>query len=111
MAIFEIGSFGISQNSAPFVIAEISANHHGKLENAIDLVDIAAAAGASAIKLQHYTPDTITTRSNLPEFKIGGGTLWDGRQLYDLYAEAMTPWEWTSEIFRRPSRYLRARSC
>ena len=101
MAIFEIGSFGISQNSAPFVIAEISANHHGKLENAIDLVDIAAAAGASAIKLQHYTPDTITTRSNLPEFKIGGGTLWDGRQLYDLYAEAMTPWEWTSEIFRR----------
>jgi len=101
MATIEIGGFRISQNSAPFVIAEISANHHGRLESAIELVDIAAAAGASAVKLQHYTPDTITIRSNLPEFKISGGTLWDGRQLYDLYAEAMTPWEWTSAIFER----------
>ena len=101
MATIDIGNFRISQNSAPFVIAELSANHHGKLESAIELVDIAAAAGASAIKMQHYTPDTITTRSNLPEFKISGGTLWDGRQLYDLYAEAMTPWEWTAAIFKR----------
>ena len=85
----------------PYVIAEISANHGGHLSAALELVDIAASAGASAIKLQHYTPETITVRSNLPEFKIGGGTLWDGRQLFDLYAEAMTPWEWTTAIFDR----------
>lgn len=103
MTSIAIGNLEISQDSSPFVIAEISANHHGSIESALELVDIAAAAGADAVKLQHYTPDTITTRSNLPEFRISGGTLWDGRQLYDLYAEAMTPWEWTNEIFDRAS--------
>ena len=92
MTSIDIGNLAIDRSSSPFVIAELSANHHGSLDSALELVDIAAAAGASAIKLQHYTPDTITTRSNLPEFKVGGGTLWDGRELFDLYAEAMTPW-------------------
>jgi pseudaminic acid synthase len=93
----------IGVEASPFFIAEISANHGGELSSALELVDIAAKAGASAIKIQHYTPETITTRSTLPEFQIGGGTLWDGRQLFDLYAEAMTPWEWTKEIFLRAS--------
>ena len=101
---FTISERSIGLTDTPYVIAEISANHGGRLSSALELVDIAAAAGASAIKLQHYTPDTITTRSNLPEFKVGGGTLWDGRELYDLYAEAMTPWEWTKEIFDRASQ-------
>ncbi len=96
-----IGHASIGAKFKPFVIAEISANHRGNLEAALELVDIAADAGAGAVKLQHYRPETITTRSNLPEFKVGGGTLWDGQQLYDLYAEAMTPWEWTSAIFKR----------
>jgi len=68
---------------------------------ALEIVDAAAAAGAEAVKLQHYLPDTITIKSDLPEFRVGGGTLWDGRQLFDLYAEAMTPWEWTGPIFAR----------
>jgi N-acetylneuraminate synthase len=93
----------IGIDASPFFIAEISANHGGELSSALELVDIAAEAGANAIKLQHYTPETITIRSNLPEFQVSGGTLWDGRQLYDLYAEAMTPWEWTKEIFARAS--------
>lgn len=97
----QIGDVPIGQAFKPFVIAEISANHGGNLQTALDLVDIAAQAGASAVKLQHYRPETITTRSNLQEFKVGGGTLWDGRQLFDLYVEAMTPWEWTAAIFDR----------
>ena len=104
MGSIDIGNSKIGQGSPPFVIAELSANHHGSIESALELVDIAAAAGASAVKLQHYTPDTITIRSNLPEFRISGGTLWDGRQLFDLYAEEMTPWEWTKEIFERASK-------
>jgi pseudaminic acid synthase len=71
------------------------------LAAALDLVDLVATTGAAAVKLQHYRPETITIRSDLPEFKVGGGTLWDGRQLFDLYEEAMTPWEWTAEIFAR----------
>ena len=100
---FTIENKEICDAELPFFIAEISANHGGQLSSALELVDIAAASGASAIKLQHYTPDTITTRSRLPEFQISGGTLWDGRQLYDLYAEAMTPWKWTQAIFDRAS--------
>ena len=95
-----IGDYSIGSASEPFVIAEISANHGGNLQAALDLVDAAAESGAKAVKLQHYRPETITIRSNRPEFQVGGGTLWDGRQLFDLYEEAMTPWEWTAEIFQ-----------
>jgi N-acetylneuraminate synthase len=97
----KIGDYVIGKKSRPFVIAEISANHGGSLDAALALVDLAAETGAAAVKLQHYRPETITIRSELPEFKVGGGTLWDGRQLFYLYAEAMTPWEWTSELFTR----------
>jgi pseudaminic acid synthase len=88
----------IGQAAPPFVIAEISANHLGDRGLALEIVSAAASAGADAIKLQHYTPDTITVRSQHSDFSIEGGTLWDGRQLYDLYAEAMMPWEWTESI-------------
>ena len=102
---FHIGGRRISNLELPYVIAEISANHGGSLSAALDLVDIAWRAGANAVKLQHYRPETITTRSTLPEFKVSGGTLWDDRQLYDLYEEAMTPWEWTKAIFDRASEH------
>lgn len=88
----------VGREHPPFVIAELSANHNGNLETALDIIRSAAAAGANAIKFQHYTPETITIRSPLPEFTITGGTLWDGSEMFDLYAQAMTPWEWTADL-------------
>lgn len=83
---------------SPLVIAEISANHLGSLERLKELVRVAKRSGASYVKVQHYRPDTITVRGNAPELTVSGGTIWDGKNLWDLYQEAMTPWEWTSEI-------------
>jgi N-acetylneuraminate synthase len=88
----------IGRDHLPYVIAEISANHRGSKQAAVELIEAAAEAGADAVKLQHYTPETITMRSTHPDFRVGGGTLWDGRQLFDLYEEAMTPWEWTDDL-------------
>jgi len=88
----------IGPGQATYVIAELSANHGHRLDEALRLVDAAADAGADAVKLQTYTPDTITMRSDRPEFRIDAGTVWDGRTLYDLYAEAYTPWEWHAEL-------------
>ena len=84
-----------------FIIAELSANHEGKLETALESIRAAKRAGADAIKLQTYTADTITLKCDRPDFKISGGTLWDGRYLHDLYLEAFTPWEWHEAIFNR----------
>lgn len=81
-----------------YVIAEVSANHNGDLNAALKLVDVASTAGADAVKLQTYKPDTITLDSDGPEFRIQGG-LWDGRRLYDLYEEAHTPWDWHPALF------------
>lgn len=83
---------------ALYVIAEISANHRQRKDVAIEIIEAAAVSGADAVKFQHYKPETITVRSGHPDFRISGGTLWDGRQLYDLYEEAVMPWEWTGEL-------------
>lgn len=85
---------------SPYVIAELSANHNGKLETALRIVEEAKKAGADAVKLQTYKPDTITLNSDSDDFKIKGG-LWDGRTLYDLYQEAHMPWEWHKPLFDR----------
>ncbi|MHC8949277.1 pseudaminic acid synthase [Sphingobacterium hungaricum] len=82
-----------------FIIAELSANHGGKLEIALETVRAAKRSGADAIKLQTYTADTITMDSDKPDFVIKGGTIWDNRKLYDLYNEAYLPWEWHKSIF------------
>lgn len=82
-----------------FIIAELSANHNGRLETAIETIKAAKRAGADAIKLQTYTADTITIDSDKPDFIIEG-TIWQGRKLYDLYKEAYTPWEWHETLFK-----------
>lgn len=82
----------------PYVIAEMSANHNGRLETALELIDAAQRAGADAIKIQTYRPDTITLNSDRPDFQITDG-LWAGRTLYELYEWAHTPWEWHAPMF------------
>ena len=82
-----------------FIIAELSANHNGSLETALRTIDAMKEAGADAIKLQTYTPDTITLDCDSDLFTISQGTLWDKRKFADLYAEAMTPWEWHPILF------------
>ena len=82
-----------------FIIAELSANHGGELEIALETIRAAKRAGADAIKIQTYTADTITLNSNKDCFKINQGTHWDGQYLYDLYKQASLPWEWHSKIF------------
>jgi N-acetylneuraminate synthase len=83
-------------------VAEISANHNQSLERALEIVDRFAVSGASAIKLQTYTPDTMTLNSSKPGFIVSEeNKLWGGRSLHDLYSEAMTPWEWHRPIFEK----------
>lgn len=82
-----------------FIIAELSANHNGSIDRAFEIIKAAKEAGADAVKLQTYTPDTITLDCDNEYFRINQGTVWDGRGLYELYAEAMTPWEWHEELF------------
>lgn len=84
-----------------YFIAELSANHRGSLDVALQLVELAAEAGADAVKIQTYLPSTMTIDSDRPEFKVGAGTPWEGRTLYDLYDEAHTPWEWTEALKSR----------
>lgn len=82
----------------PYVVAEMSANHDGSIEKAFRIIETAKQVGADAIKLQTYRPDTITLDCDDEAFRIHGG-LWDGRRLYDLYAEAYLPWEWHAPLF------------
>ncbi|MGJ8645358.1 MAG: pseudaminic acid synthase [Marinomonas colpomeniae] len=90
----------IGPDYAPYIIAEMSANHNGNIENAYKIMVMAKECGADAIKLQTYRPDTITMKSESPEFLIKGG-LWDGKTLYDLYEEAHMPWEWHKPLFEK----------
>lgn len=88
----------ISSEYPPYIIAEISANHNGSIERAFELIKAAKIAGASAVKIQTYTPDTMTIDVDHEDFRLNDG-LWEGRTLYDLYAEAHTPYEWHGRLF------------
>ena len=94
----KIGHRKIGINHPPYIIAELSGNHNGDINRALELINIAADAGADAVKLQTYTADTITLNSDKPDFKINGG-LWDGYTLHSLYHWAHTPWEWHPTLF------------
>ena len=83
-----------------YVIAELSANHNGSINNAIETIRAAKRVGANAIKFQTYTADTITLNCKSEDFLINQGTIWDGKYLHDLYQKAFTPWEWHEELFR-----------
>jgi pseudaminic acid synthase len=95
---FKIAGRPIGLEHPPYVIAELSANHNGKLETALRIIEEAKKAGADAVKLQTYKPDTITLNCDREEFRIHGG-LWDGRTLYELYEEAHMPWDWHKPLF------------
>lgn len=97
-SFIDINGRKIGAGCPVYVIAELSANHHQNFDQAVQLIQAASQAGADAIKLQTYTAATITIRSGQPYFRVEGGTLWDGRTLYDLYNEAFTPWEWQSKL-------------
>jgi len=94
----KINNRKIGSNQPPYVIAEMSANHNGDINNAYKIIDMAKTAGADAVKLQTYKPDTITMDMRTPEFMIEGG-LWDGQSLYELYESAFMPWEWQKPLF------------
>jgi pseudaminic acid synthase len=89
----------IGKNNPCFIIAELSANHNGNIDVAKETIRAAKKAGADAVKLQTYTPDTITINCENEYFKIENDSLWDGKTLYELYREAYTPWEWHKELF------------
>lgn len=99
----KIGTRNIDENNPVFIIAELSANHNGSLENALETIKAAKRAGADCIKLQTYTADTITIDARTADFKLKQGTIWDGKYLYDLYQEAYTPWEWHKQLFEAAS--------
>ncbi|HSS98213.1 MAG TPA: pseudaminic acid synthase [Terriglobales bacterium] len=81
-----------------YIVAEMSANHNQSYDQAVRLIHAAKECGVDAVKIQTYTADTMTVPSARQEFQIGGGTLWDGRNLHDLYKEAYTPWEWQPKL-------------
>ncbi|MGN2624136.1 pseudaminic acid synthase [Stutzerimonas balearica] len=94
----------IAADAPPYIIAELSANHNGRLETALKIIEEAKKAGADAVKLQTYTADTITLNCDSEEFQIHGG-LWDGKSLYQLYQEAHMPWEWHKPLFEHARKH------
>lgn len=98
MHSIKINQHLIGSNFVPYIIAELSANHNGKLDTALKIIEEAKKAGADAVKIQTYKPDTITLNCDTPEFRHQGG-LWNGLTLYELYQQAHTPWEWHKPLF------------
>ncbi len=94
----EINERKIGSGFPTYIVAELSGNHGQHFDEAVRLIQAAKASGADAVKLQTYTPETITMRSDRPEFHVNDGGLWSGRSLYDLYTEAYTPWEWQPKL-------------
>jgi len=88
----------IGNNFSPYIIAEMSANHNGDINNAYKIIDMAKSSGADCVKLQTYTPDTLTIDSTLSDFQLTEG-LWSGQSLYELYKSAFMPWEWHKPLF------------
>jgi pseudaminic acid synthase len=97
---FAIGDREIGTGQPVYVVAELSANHSQEFAQAVRLIQAAKESGADAVKVQTYTPDTITIRSDREYFQIRGGTIWDGRTLHELYGEAYTPWDWQPKLKR-----------
>ncbi|MGA2423985.1 MAG: pseudaminic acid synthase [Terriglobales bacterium] len=93
-----IGERAVGASAPVYIVAELSANHNQSFDQAVKIIHAAKDAGADAVKLQTYTADTITLRSDKECFRIAGGTLWDGRVLHDLYQEAFTPWDWQPKL-------------
>ncbi|MFX1535458.1 MAG: pseudaminic acid synthase [Promethearchaeota archaeon] len=98
MIIIKIGNKEVSSQSSVFIVAELSANHNQDFDLAIKTIKSMKKAGADAVKIQTYTPDTITIKSDKEYFQIQQGTIWDGQTLYDLYKKAYTPWEWHPDL-------------
>ena len=96
--IIEIDGRRIGYQQPPYIVAEMSANHNGSLDRAIETIEMAKQMGADAVKLQTYTPDSLTIKSDMPDFQLKGG-LWDGYDLYSLYEWAQTPYEWHKPLF------------
>ncbi|MEV4342987.1 pseudaminic acid synthase [Actinoplanes sp. NPDC049596] len=106
MTTIKIGNHLIGPGHRPYVIAEMSGNHNGSLDRALRLVDAAAESGAHALKLQTYTPDTITIDADGPDFRLSAGhELWGGQTLHELYQQAHTPYEWHEPLFARAASH------
>ena len=101
---FKIGNKTVGKNEKTMIVAELSGNHNGDYNRAVEIIHEAAKAGADAVKLQTYTADTITIDSRKPWFMTTDGSLWEGRTLYDLYKEAYTPWEWHEGLIKEANK-------
>ena len=104
--MINLGTHKIGSKYKPFIIAEMSGNHNGSLKRALEIVKKAASCGVSAIKLQTYTPDTMTIKSKKRDFIITDKkSIWSGKNLYDLYKIAHTPWKWHQKIFQEAKKH------
>src|SRR4051812_33918868 len=102
----KVGDVSVGAGRSPFIIAEMSGNHNGSLDRALEIVDAVGKAGAHALKLQTYTADTITIEADAPDFFIADeDSLWKGKTLHKLYHEAHTPWEWHAPLFERARQH------